>query len=136
MANEASTNPTRIYLPSLPLSLRFFTFRDSNGILLTINNDNISVNSTSKDVEPVNELRSADCELCPAIITDMTASAFAGVGKPLNVVACVVSRLNMASLNAAQTGIITGIIRIRVSFKPSDITIAGANSASELLSSL
>ena len=42
------------------------------------------------------------------ITTEITASAFAGVGNPLNVVACVESRLNIASLKAAHTGIMAG----------------------------
>ena len=39
----------------------------------------------------------------------MTASAFAGIGKPLNDVDCVESRLNIASRMAPHTGIIAGI---------------------------
>ena len=41
--------------------------------------------------------------------TEITAIAFAGVGNPLKDVVCVVSILNFARRNAAQTGIKTMI---------------------------
>jgi hypothetical protein len=110
ITKELSTNPIRIYLPSFPLTFRFLTFRDSSGILVTINKDNIRINIISSKKELVNELKSADCVLWPAITTEITARALAGVGSPLKVVACVVSRLNIASRKAAQTGMIAGII--------------------------
>jgi hypothetical protein len=105
IAKAASTSPIRIYLPSFPFNFRFTAFIDSNGILLTINKDNTTVKSISKKGEPQNELNRWDCELWPAITTEITASAFAGIGKPLNVLVCVESTLNIASRKAPHTGI-------------------------------
>lgn len=62
IAKETTTNPARINLPSFPLTLRFETFRDSNGILLTIINDNMTVKTINNIGEPVNELKIAEWE--------------------------------------------------------------------------
>jgi hypothetical protein len=66
--------------------------------------------------------------------TDITASPFAGVGNPLNVVDCVESRLNIASLRAAHTGIIDGNIIISVVFTLLEFTNVGAYKERESLS--
>jgi hypothetical protein len=110
IAKTISTIPTRIYLPSFPLNFRFATFRDSSGILLTIKRDRMMVKSISKIAELVKELKINDCELCPAITTEITARAFAGIGNPLKVVVWVESRLKTARRIAPHTGINAGII--------------------------
>jgi hypothetical protein len=43
MATLISINAKRIYRPWFPLSFRFVILRENSGILLTINNDNITV---------------------------------------------------------------------------------------------
>lgn len=112
MANDAAIRTIRIYLPSFPLNLRFAILSDSKGILLTINNDNIMVNIISNKGDLVKELKSSECVLFPAMITEITAKALAGVGKPLKVFVCVESKLNIASRIAAHTGIMAGVIKI------------------------
>ena len=87
IAKETRTNPARIYLPSFPFTFRSENFREIRGILLTIMRDNITVKIASNTGDPVNELKRGELDKCPAITTDITASAFAGVGKPLKVVA-------------------------------------------------
>ena len=91
------------------------------------------VKSISKKGELVKELKSNDCELCPAITTEITASAFAGIGKPLNDVACVESILNFASRRAPHTGIIADIIIKSKVFMPLESSIIGVLIERELL---
>jgi len=78
------------------------------------------VKSISKKAELVKELKINDCELCPAITTEITARAFAGIGNPLNVLAWVESTLKTASRKAPHTGIIAGIIIKIMNFKTSE----------------
>ena len=56
-AKETSTSPARINLPSFPLSFRFVTFMDINGILVTINPDEIRASKIIARGEPINELK-------------------------------------------------------------------------------
>ena len=62
IAKAVRINPIIINLPSFPFHLRSDTLRESNGILLTINSDRITVNITSKTGEPENEVTAADSE--------------------------------------------------------------------------
>ena len=56
-AKETNTSPARIILPSFPLNFRFVTFMDINGILVTINPDEIRANKIIARGDPVNELK-------------------------------------------------------------------------------
>ena len=62
---------------------------------------------------------------CAAITTEITASAFAGVGNPLKDFACVSSILNIASRKAAHTGIIAAMAIMSIVFKLSALISAG-----------
>jgi hypothetical protein len=130
-----SISNARIYLPSLPRNLRFVILRENNGILLTISNDNIIVKRIRRKGDAVNELKSVDCEKCPAITIEITARAFAGIGSPLNDVDCVESRLNIASRIAPKTGIIAGIIINKATFSPGEFKSTGPFDDIDLFSS-
>ena len=62
IANAAMIRPIIMYLPSLPLNLRFDTFSESKGILVTISSDNITVKIINNTGEPENEITDADAE--------------------------------------------------------------------------
>jgi hypothetical protein len=130
-----SISITRIYLPSLPRNLKFVILRENKGILLTISNDNIIVKRIRRKGELVNELKRADCEKCPAITIEITAMAFAGIGNPLNDVACVESRLNIARRIAPKTGIIAGIIINKATSNPGEFKSTGPLVDNDLLRS-
>jgi len=61
-AKETRMDITRINSPSFPLNLKFDIFSESNGILLTINNDNITVKIMSNTGEPIKELKIGEWE--------------------------------------------------------------------------
>jgi hypothetical protein len=56
---------------------------------------------------------------------EITARAFAGIGKPLNVFVCVESKLNIASRIAPHTGIIEGININNIAFMLSEFISIG-----------
>ena len=92
------------------------------------------VKSISKKAELVKELKINDCELCPAITTEITARAFAGIGNPLNVLAWVVSTLKTASRKAPHTGISADMSKSNKVFTLSKSALIGAFKEREFLS--
>ena len=99
----------KIYLPSFPFIFRSLNLSESKGILVTIIIERNKESIVSQTGDAMNAEIKEEPEKYPPITKVITARAFAGVGNPLKKFVCVVSRLNLASLNAAQTGIIAGI---------------------------
>jgi hypothetical protein len=91
-----------------------------------MSSDSIIVKRIIKNGELRKELKSSDCVFSLAITTEITAIALAGVGNPLKVVVWVESRLKIASLRAANTGMTAGIIIMAKIFIPSVLTAIGA----------
>lgn len=100
----ATVKSTRRYLPSFPLILRSWNLSERSGILETISRDNTTEKIITETGDAVKDLISAESEYADERMTVTTASAAAGVGRPLNDTVCVVSVLNFASLSPAQTG--------------------------------
>ena len=98
----------RIYLPSLPLNLRSGNLSESNGILVTINNERIRENNANATGIERKDFIIEASPYSPARAIAVTARAFAGVGNPLKIIVCVLSRLNFASLKPAHTGMMHG----------------------------
>jgi hypothetical protein len=83
-------------------------FKDNNGILVTIKADSNRENKTIARGIDRKDFIISELPYSPARATEITASAFAGVGNPLKMVVCVLSKLNLASLKPAHTGIMEG----------------------------
>jgi hypothetical protein len=98
---------------------------ESIGIRVTISAERNRVISSIEVVDPARYLINAESEYSRAITIPITASALAGVGRPLNDVICVSSVLNFASRNPAQTGMITGESRISIVRNPAAFSNAG-----------
>lgn len=83
----------KMYFILLSFIDRFLNFRENIGISDMSNHENMIINT---------KITNGFISLAPIAIEDQN-SAFAGVGRPINDVLCLSSKLNLANLNAEKT---------------------------------
>ena len=113
VANNTMDIVKKIYRISFPLHLKCLNLRANKGSSTTIKTDRktedpIRKNGFRSTSEPNSNFQKAVFSKASDIIngSDAMKMVIAGVGKPINWSVCLVSMLNLASLNRANTGII------------------------------
>ena len=97
------------YLLSLPLNFRLEIFKENKSILLIISSERVMVIMMMAMGLFTKNAIISQSEKCEAKTNVITAIALAGVARPLKFTVCDVSRLKIASLRAAHTGITDSI---------------------------